>query len=106
MPTKGGDHVPQEPAPALPLRPGWRSAQTAADAGLLLILLDLSLTYATDASGIEQMRAPTASHQSERPLRRGQQRYRDHRQRDRAGGVEPHRRQFLGAVGIGTVAGP
>src|ERR1700676_4950557 len=58
-----------------------------------------------DASEIEQMRAPTASRQPNRQLRSDQQKYRDHRQRHGADPVQPHRRQLLRALGIGSAAG-
>src|SRR5258708_27017702 len=59
----------------------------------------------TDASEIEQMRAPATPRQPERELGSDQQEYRDHRQRHRAEPIQPHRRQFFGAVGIGSAAG-
>src|SRR6266849_2327308 len=59
----------------------------------------------SDASEIEQMRAPAASRHPNRQLRSEQQQYRGHRQRDGAEPIQPHRRQLFGAVGIWSGAG-
>ena len=65
---------------------------------------NLSLSISRDAFEIEQMRAPAVSRQFRRELRRGQQQHRGHRQRHGADPVQPHRRQFLAAAGIGPAA--
>ena len=54
----------------------------------------------SDASEIEQVRAPAASRQPDHKLRSEQQEHRGHRQRDGAEPIQPHRRQLFGAVGI------
>src|SRR6476469_5871839 len=59
----------------------------------------------TDASVIEQMRAPAAPRQPDRQLGSDQQECRDPRQRHGAEPIQPHRRQLLGAIGIGSGAG-
>src|SRR6266536_5361025 len=59
----------------------------------------------SDASEIEQVRAPAAARQPHRQLRSEQQEYRGHRQRDGAEPIQPHRRQLFGAVGIWSGAG-
>src|SRR5258708_37599940 len=59
----------------------------------------------TDASEIEQMRAPATPRQPDRQLGSDQQECRDHRQPHRAEPIPPHQRQLLGAIGIGSGAG-
>jgi hypothetical protein len=50
------------------------------------------------------MRTPATAGESDTAAGGDEQHHRDHRQRHRADPVEPQRRQFLGAAGIGPAA--